>query len=322
MDTKTLTYVALACAMTVSCQEKGFETSRRQIGFAVNTTKSIIESTTDMEHAGSTFEVNAAYSAGSTFNPAASTPLMEKRHVVYNDGAWAYSPAEYWMGGNSYAFRAIYPANAVEDLTDNLKDDVSFTFTTAWTQASQVDLMMSDIKTVSTPAKITTMPAVNLRFSHLLCNLRLLVRVAEDSSDEFLITGIQVTGMKDKGTYTNGTWDLSEGMPMVCATNYPEEAGQVGKTDWLSVSGYGLLIIPQEINGNVKVTLNYTVKHNGVVSAKSPTITVPAPASGRWDAGKVYKYHLELNEDYEIRFKAPEVEPWGQEQLGGTIIIK
>lgn len=275
-----------------------------------------------MLYAGSTFDVYAAYSTGSSFDASNSTPLMDERPVTYGTSAWTYTPTEYWLPGDTFAFRAIWPANQVHDISEPLSDEVSFTFTTASTQASQVDLLMSDIHTVTTPSPITSMAPVNLRFSHLLCNVRLLVKVDNLAGDDvFKVTGIQVSGMKDKGTYANGGWDVSSGLSLSCGTTYPGGV-TLTKSDYTPISGKGLLLIPQVVNGNVKITLNYTVTHNGTTSAKSPTIVVPSPARGRWDAGKIYNYKLDMMEDYQIKFRAPEVEPWGQEQLGGTIIIK
>ena len=44
--------------------------------------------------------------------------------------------------------------------------------------------------------------------------------------------------------------------------------------------------------------------------------------AGRWEAGKKINYTGVIEVDNNIEFATPTVEPWGTEQVGGTIIIQ
>lgn len=316
-------------ALSVSCQEIIDDADRYAIGFGPTVTKSIVNSVAEMSYDGSAFEVTAAYSDGPSFIPGNATNFMDRRAVSYSDGVWSYSPTEYWLPNSTYRFRAIWPAHVVSNISDNLNDNISFVYSTPDHQVDQADLMISNLKEVSTPSPVSTMSPVNLTFSHLLCNCRLRIKVSDDANaqgDVFQLTGITIAGVKKDGAYTNGTWSVNPEPSMNFYVSYPNDAfdGTLTNSDYIYVNSYGLMLIPQSLaEGNVRVTVLYNVTHNGVKSPKSVTITVPAPSNGgMWQAGNIYTYSLEMEEDYQIRFGAPEVEPWGQEQLGGTVIIR
>lgn len=320
----------LAAALCLSCRKNPQGGEDNSIRLAVDDRKSLITDVSQMRVDGSTFMLNAKFSQGSTFNPATAETLFKNQEVEYSAGYWTYSPTQFWAKNRTYRFRALWPETAlVTGFSDDLAGNVTLTYTTPSKIDEQIDLMLSSLTARTTTSDVSTpQPTVNLQFSHLLSNINVKLKKitpegGEDPDpDAFEITSAQMIGMKNKGTYTSGAWDVSAGTVLTCS--YTHATNTLLADDGSPTKAFGadgLLLIPQTwAEGDVNLVLNYKVTHNGLTKTKSATIHLPV--SPAWEAGKYYNYILTLSESYDIIFSTPGVESWGSSLSSGTVIIQ
>jgi len=266
---------------------------------------------------GQKFQLVGGRCDGGSYSEANSSTVFDGVAVSRTASGWSYSPIKYWEPSSVYRFRAVYPYHEAL-VTDNLVDDITIAdFEVNSVQAAQEDLLLSNLVERTTSSPISTQAAVKLTFSHLLSkiNVKIALRDANDT-DEFRLTKVTLFGMKNKGTYHNGTWDVSAGSNLEC--------GRAFSNDNITAEGVwiwgteGLLLIPETL-GNIRLVLDYSITHDGATSAKSVSFTIPSDP--QWQAGYEYSYTVSMSESYAITFSAPTVEPWGVDQAAGTIII-
>ena len=239
--------------------------------------------------------------------------------VLYEDGAWTYSPLRYWQPG-TYEFAAVMPYITLPSFSAS--NQLILNFTNGYNLAStQADLMVAfDEKTVQSPASATP---VDFNFEHQLA----LVSI-EGASKDPNTTGIQVTDIKVYGNsakttgnmvFTNNQGTISSTYTLTGTTNAAspyktfsalDEAGTATTHDWNLVAPTAdgspvydvlipeLIVFPETCT--FAIVVNYT--ENG----KSKTMTGTLPAS--WEAGKRYTYRFHLASD--ISFSV-EVAKWG-----------
>lgn len=328
MKAKIWTYILALSVLAVSCKDKVGDPAELTIGFGVEQTKTFIGSAAALCYDGSSFEMNAAYSSGSSFNAGSATTLMDRRTVSYDADRsdWFYRPAEFWLQGECYHFRAIYPAETVENLTETLVGNgLSFDYTVPSDPAVQSDILVSQLAEVVTPAPMESpIPPVGLSFSHILSNVRILTKKADAVEDEveIEITRLELSGMKDSGSYTHGapgSWDTSAGNILTCSA----PAGAVlAKGTWTSLFGDGLLLIPQALADEaLMLTMDYTITRGGDVNDIHCKLGLPAPPGGEWLPGNTYNYKLDMKEDNEtiiIIFEEVIVSDWADDDEEGT----
>lgn len=126
--------------------------------------------------------------------------------------------------------------------------------------------------------------------------------------------------MKKKGAYKFASgWSVYD------------ETGAVSLTDIdvalpdneVPVTIGGILAVPQIISADqVYLLVEYTYTHGSNTSTKILSSPLPVDAVPEWTAGNSLTYSAVLSVEQDIRFDTPEVEPWGSEQVGGTIIIR
>lgn len=313
-----------------SCQkeELPIDSDSAAIDFSVEQTKSSVTSVDGMKTAA--LVVNGT---------VGTTTLFSGQTVEWSSASsgWVYTPTKFWKANSTHKFRALWPASALSTTTtysDNLTSATVSDFTVSSVQASQVDLLMSDITTVTTGSSVTGQSAASLNFRHILCKVLLKIKQRNDDDDVFLITGITLTGMKDNGSYTvgtgnatSGTWNTSGSMVLTCTKNYATPGLDLSATgvkgNYQSVWSDGLLLIPQAISGDVLANIDYKVTHGTDTRTKSVSLHLPKP-SGKdgWEPGMSYTYQIVMSEQYNIMFSNPIVEPWGTAQASGTIVIK
>jgi len=331
---KHILCAVLIAAACVSCEKNSPDAADSAIRFALAKSKEAVDDVAQMETDGSTFILNGSFSSGSSYNAAGSEQLFTNTEVSYTVGNWVYQDTKYWAKRRTYAFRALWPKTSqVTDFSDDLTD-ISLTYTVPAKIEDQVDLLLSNLSD-GTPQKgyvssgeETALPPVNLEFGHLLSRINVKIKkvTAEAGEtpdpDDYEITSVQLSGMKNKGTYTNGTWAVS-GSLMSCLNTLNttlEDTGDPAQAT-LGFGASGLMLIPQSWStGDVHLVLNYKIIHEGKTKTKS--VTVSLPSTPAWEAGKYYNYVLTLSEVYDITFSAPGVDSWGAPISSGTIIIQ
>ena len=281
------------------------------------------------------FTVTGKYCSGSSWSSGSASDVFDGTlQIVTTDGSGActYSPARYWKSNNIYRFRAVSPtAPAQLSYTDALDGNALISdFTVNASAAAQKDLMLSDIAEVAIGSPIGTPAPVGLLFHHLLCKVK--VQIIEDTSkpagtpgsDVFTVTGVKLTGMPDKGTYTgtstSGTWSTISSSALSCINNTVHEAPGSFNDASADIWPDGLKLIPQTITNEVSLVLDYKVAH-GSDAPSTKSVVIPIPPI-TWEAGKVYTYQLKLDEDMFIYFGNITVDTWGSTQSSGSVIIK
>ena len=343
-------YILVATALLAwSCGKEDFSASDspRPIVFSMlslNSTSSTKADTYTYLSSGSTISVAARKSAGSTWSSTDASYVFNTTSHLQNvqttnaTGSCTYSPAAYWSGNSVFRFRAVYPiapdqVSYSDDLDGNA---VISNFTVNASASAQKDLMLSDMVERSLTSVGNPDP-VEIVFHHLLCKVK--VQIIEDTSkpaanpgnDVFTITGVKLTGMPDKGTYTgaatSGAWNTSSASSLSCVNNtshiapnsYNADSDDDGVPD-ADVWPEGLKLIPQTITNEVSLVLDYQVAH-GSAQPSNKSVVIPIPPI-TWEAGKAYTYQLALDEDMYIYFGNIIVASWGNTQSSGTVIIK
>ncbi len=328
----------LAALLAVSCEERiDADASQHAIGFTTLSTKA-----DPLNMPAGTFTVAGKYSAGSTYSAASAVNVFGSAlQNVQTDGTGtcSYSPVKYWKSSSSYRFRAVSPiapdqVSYSDDLSGNA---VISNFMVNASANSQKDLLLSDMVERQTSSPIGTPAPVEMVFRHLLC--KVYVQIIENAneplsnpgSDEFNVTGVSLSGMPDRGTYTgtstSGSWDISSAGTLACVNNTPHIAPEnYDDTDSdatkANIWENGLLLIPQTVNSSnaVNLVLSYQFRHAGDDwSNKSVSIPIPDIT---WEAGKVYTYQLAMSEESYIQFGGIIVDEWGSTQASGSVIIK
>lgn len=251
----------------------------------------------------------------STFNSTPTT-VFNNQVVTYSEdaSAWQYSPLKFWDSRSSYEFYAYYPHQANGVTIDADKKITVTDFTVASTVADHVDLMLA--------GKVTRaagfMGQINFDFNHLLSNINLSFKKAEQIKDtKVTLTSVKIYGMNQKGTFVqtqspnfhSGTWTTSD---MVALTGAEELANSNELASTTSVAFNDMLFIPQSTN-TLKVDVNYIL---GDVATGQPffrtldlsnTATSSNPAT--WDQNQKITYNFTINANV-IEFGDPTVVDW------------
>ena len=325
-------------AAFISCDRITPEADEAVIGFGAGIpTKAVTEEFS----VGSTFSVRGAYTAGTSYSGTA-TNVFEGTTVtmsVKSPQEWTYSPKKSWRSSSVFRFRAFSPAGAGVTFTDDFTSQAELAgFEVSSVVDSQTDLLMSDLSEV--PVSSEGLPtgtsasgkAVIMNFKHILCRVKLQVEKDSGDPDEFEISSIQLTGMKNKGDFIStssdngaswtGAWDVSSGSVLTCTKAFSPALEVTSSPTQIWTDG--LMLIPQTLGSDVKVVVNYSVTHGSKVYPKTSIHTLPATDVPAWQPGVVYTYRLKMDENYDIIFATttPSIEEWGTAQASGTVIIK
>lgn len=284
-----------------------------------------------MKKEGNSIDLTGAVCTGDVFVPASASSIGHGylRYRGLDDSWYYYSDPKFWTNASTYRFRAVSPAECYDSYEDDLSGSMCINgFTVAAQQARQADLLVCAIASRTTEdvlADMDTTP-VPLEFEHVLSCINVKVRQSGAGEDAFVLTGVQLSGMYARGDYDsvfdgaawNGSWSRSGSETITCSQN--AFANPTLPVDGSAVSAWdtGLYLIPQDPS-SVRLAVAYRVTHDGKTSAKTVSAYLDG---GDWEIGRRYTYTVTLTEDYELRFDEPQVETWGSEQAGGTIIIR
>ena len=247
--------------------------------------------------------------------------VFKKTTVKYNtaNSSWYYNPPKPWLLDNIYDFYALYPNTiAKANYTDKGKlsfEKIDLKQTAEYNKEKVVDLMQAKtigIETLSEPPEF-----VSLTFSHMLTNINIDLKKSENNSnDKMEVTYILLNGMDCVGSMTDDVWTLSEPSYFWDKLETPQLLSEKASSCFSNV-----LMLPQTIAENqVALYVVYSYQLAGG-TAMTKTLETYLPA-GEWKAGEKIVYTGTIQVDNNIVFETPQVESWGTEQVGGTIIIQ
>ena len=260
--------------------------------------------------------------------------LLDNERVYRTGENFTYDNTRYWVNDRTFNFFAAYPymdSEKVKRAIFDGFDGYTIDFTTPAT--ADTDLMISH-KTALTTASQVSYPTVDFNFQHILSKVCFAFKKDYDmnGSDTFIITGINLSGVKKDGDYSTSRWNTytdkwitDDATRSFSKTGLSAEVNMTDNEEGKAGvnpmgEGNGLLLLPQDFDGNITLTVTYQYQIAGTTSKQTKRLQKVLPA-GEWKPGKQYMYNITLSENNLIFISTPTVESWGEMQLGGTIII-
>lgn len=298
-----------ACSTTVTGSAEDAAPSAA-IRFAAAPTKAAVTSEENMD----AFAVWGWYrdaSAGDATTPVAV--FNETTVIRSSSGQWTYDGTRYWLLGKTYNFTALHPAG-VENVT--AADDGSITiegFDATATGKDAVDLMLATAGDI-TPASISDIAPVGLKFEHLLARVNVLGAVM--GGGQMHVKEITLSGIPKEGDYENRQWTTSESTGVISGGEM-----LLNLTTGTDIFG-DLLMIPQKVE-NFTVELSYWENDEGqnAENLKTASFALPTGEVTEWEAGKSYRYTFTKDVAGNIVFMKPVVTEWNT-ATGGIITVE
>lgn len=123
--------------------------------------------------------------------------------------SWTYSPTQYWVEGNQYAFAAIAPASvSVSDVTrtGTSVDDYKVGMTVSFTNDGKTDLLYAAANNVDANDSFMVNPdPVSLTFKHQLSKVKFSFKNNVSGAYNIKVTDVKITDAKSSGTLTVST---------------------------------------------------------------------------------------------------------------------
>lgn len=320
LSTCLMLCIITACSSSTVEDIPTQEEPQTAIGFNAKVNTRALADVDDVKNDG--FSVWGGYEGANVFSGT---------QVTMSGNTWGYDDPKYWILNKEYTFFAAYPQSV--NVTAN---NGTYELSVQTPATADLDILTASAYTDTNESNFS--PVVDLQFKHVLT--RVNIKIGQDfetnENDNFTVTKVTLTGIKTSGTYqvTNSgnaftsTWTLWNTTTSFERTFSTDEQKFIRKQERqiLSVWGDdGLLLIPQEIaSAAVKIRIDYLFSL--YKSTNEPTagyVEAYLPASvDLWQSGKMITYSTAISNKNVITFLAPEVEPWGTLQTGGTIIIK
>jgi hypothetical protein len=276
-------------------------------------------------HDNTTWTATYATAAPNIFNNVAVT-------ATSTDGTtFSYSPSRYWPSNTTtlISFYAYYPQNGT-GITPTVTTGMgSYAFETQALAANQVDFLVSDLE--ANQSKTNGNPSdgsVDLKFHHMLCQIKASVTPASEISSNPGYVGYSITSIKVKNVYSTGTLTpTSNGT----TTSFGwDNLGGNTTSEFDMNNGTGneniLLLIPQTIPSGATIEVNYTLTFNysgNVSESRDKTKDIVyagnvknATLTGAWDINKIYNYTISVSLDH-ITFSST-VTDW---ETGSTVTL-
>lgn len=130
--------------------------------------------------------------------------------VSSDDGgtSWTYSPTQYWVEGNQYAFAAIAPASvSVSGVTRTGTSvaDYKVGMTVSFTNDGKTDLLYANGGAFNADATFMASPdPVSLTFKHQLSKVKFSFKNNVSGAYKIKVTDVKITNAKSTGTLTIG----------------------------------------------------------------------------------------------------------------------
>lgn len=263
-----------------------------------------------------------AYAFITTDNNVTYATYMDNVEIQKDDdGKWRNTTTKYyWPKGTNASLRFVsYSPFAYKDNgagathSINAAKGIDFSgFVTTADWSKQIDLMTTDLSTNLKSGVVAT------PFKHRLAQVCFQVSKSTEYGDRVVtLDDLTMSNVKSTGNYTSGNWTTVG--EAVLTFDYLT-AAQTVTTTAAAVGTNAALVIPQngtEGNGNVVVTLGYTIDYGGGVKdvITGTTVTIPT----EWLEGKKYTYTITIGMGGEITF-SPSVTDWTPTE-GGSITI-
>lgn len=290
--------------------------------FVDNATRSVVDPSFTKENLGN-FAVYGFTQNGQIFDGVTVSSSD-------NGATWTYSPEQYWVEGNQYAFGAIAPANTPvsgEQLLGSSVADYKVGMTVSFTNTDgKTDLLYAAANNVNADEAFMANPeSVGLTFKHQLSKVKFSFVNNVSEAYNIKVTDVKITNANSTGTLTidadaDNEWSNVAGDPL--ELNF----GAVGTTsegvaDAIAHSAEGetyneLLMIPSAATESYNVTFTVELL-NGEVSMNTYSHT--ATISGvELKLGYCYDFKAVLDyatidpdEDLKpIVFEVDSIEPW------------
>lgn len=240
--------------------------------------------------------------------------------VYFNVSVWTYNNTKYWSKNNTYNFYALYPDTITNaNYNENGKLNIprlDIRQTDEYNNAKVVDLMKA---TQNVDVGMNPPQTVNLTFSHMLTNVNIDLKMHQangEAGDLMEVTYVLLNGMNCVGSMQNDVWNLSEPSYFWDRLDTPLRLRTFEQPCFSNV-----LMLPQSIAKNqVMLYVLYSYQQEGG-EPMTKLLETYLP-EGEWKAGEKIIYSGTIQVDNSIVFDTPQVESWGTEQVGGTIIIQ
>lgn len=125
-----------------------------------------------------------------------------------NGSTWTYSPEQYWVEGNQYAFAAIAPASVSvsdETLTGSVAD-YKVGMTVSFTNNGKTDLLYANGGAFNADETFMASPQpVGLTFKHQLSKVKFSFKNNVSGAYNIKVTDVKITDAKSSGTLTVST---------------------------------------------------------------------------------------------------------------------
>lgn len=312
---KILIVIGLLFSCSESSQEELVPEVEIRFGAAIADSRSLIEEPASMGR----FSVWAwrKHQTATTKNQ-----VFDEEVITYdaNIFSWTYEYPRTWHLNNTYNFYALYPDTITHaSYNENGKLTIprlDIRQTDEYNNAKVVDLMKA---TQYVDVGMNPPETVNLTFTHILTNVNIDLKMHQangNAGDVMEVTYILLNGMNNVGSMQNDVWNLSEPSYFWDRLNTPQRLSDVAQPCFSNV-----LMIPQTIAENqVMLYVLYSYQQEGG-EPMTKLLETYLPA-GEWKAGEKIVYTGTIQVDNSIVFDTPQVESWGTEQVGGTIIIQ
>lgn len=168
--------------------------------FVDNATRSIVDPSFKKETLGN-FAVYGFTQNGQIFD---GVPVSS----ADNGSTWTYSPIQYWVEGNQYAFAAIAPASVPvsgETLTGSVAD-YKVGMTVSFTNDGKTDLLYANGGAFNADETFMASPrTVGLTFKHQLSKVKFSFKNNVSGAYNIKVTDVKITDAKSSGTLTVST---------------------------------------------------------------------------------------------------------------------
>lgn len=249
------------------------------------------------------------------------TEVFRNCMVSYDiyDGMWVYENPRSWYLNSEYNFYALYP-DTITHASYNSNGKLTIPCLDIRQAEEYNPVRVVDLMKASRYVDVGMNPpeTVNLTFTHMLTNVNIDLKMhANNAGDKMEVTYVLLNGMNCVGTMTDDVWSLSSPSYFWDKLDTPQLLSTTASSCFSNV-----LMIPQTIaEEQVTLYVVYSYQQSGSDTPMTKMLETYLPA-GEWKAGDKINYTGTIQVDNSIVFDTPQVESWGTEQVGGTIIIQ
>lgn len=327
---KKILFTLTALAALVSCSKDEIVESQpaQAIGFSnifiENSTRAAYDGS--YKYDGTTGNLTQFHVYGTVTNADGATAnIFNKQLVELKNGAWEYTPIQYWIPGNKYNFTAIADGNiegATSTTTDNYNMPTSITVADA---SQQKDILLAKSEQ-DIEGKAQGNDKVAFTFDHLMSKAKFTVQNSITTEKyTYMVTDVKITNAASSATYDLATkgWGIPSGTYKLAFGDVVTESSESGTTavwsdDAIAPNGgskesnFERLLIPTQAGENtttVTVSFDCELFYDGVSISKTNDKT--ATATVKLEPGHAYNFKIVLSAPGEpIEFTVTKINDW------------